>query len=127
MGYSGITVRSRTLLDITPPGSPELTIAQSGKRELEARVTLPTVDSDGQEITGLTELIVVLLPEIEQDVNPFENVLAEDLAPYTETEGGQVGNIFLDESDAGELKAHRFPNLTIGTTYWVAATVKDDS
>ena len=127
MGFSPITFTSLALVDITPPGAPSLVLARTGNREIEARVTLPSVDSDGSPISGLTELIVVIAPESTPAENPFTGITAENLTSHAEGNGGQSTTLFLVNEDAGALKATRFSGLTIGSVYWVACSVKDES
>ena len=127
MGFSAITFSSMALVDITPPGAPILNLARTANREIEARVTLPTIDSDGTPISGLTELIIALLPETTPTENPFDGITAGNLGTYAESNSGQSANIFLVETDAGTLKATRFSGLTIGGIYWIACVIKDDS
>lgn len=127
MGYSELAFSSMALVDITPPGAPSIALARTANREIEARVTLPTVDADGSSLSGMVELIVALLPETTPSENPFSEITADEIASYAESNGGQSATIFLADDDAGKLKASRFSNLTIGEVYWVAATVRDDS
>jgi hypothetical protein len=127
MGYSPITFSSMALVDITPPGAPTLVLARTGNREVEARVTLPSVDTDGTPISGLTELIIVIAPEATASVNPFDGIAAENLVTNAEANDGQSSILFLANEDAGALKAARFGGLTIGNVYWVACAVKDES
>jgi hypothetical protein len=127
MGYSQIIFSSLALTDITPPGVPQLALARTANREIEARVTLPSEDSDGSQITGLAELVVALLPETVSTENPFDGIAAENLASFAEGNGGQSSTIFLTDDDAGQIKATRFGALTIGKVYWVAAAVRDDA
>lgn len=127
MGYSNITYSSMALLDITPPGAPILALARTANREVEARVTLPILDSDGTPISGLVELILAILPETTPTENPFDGILADNIASYAEGNSGQSATVFLVDADAGTLKASRFGGLTIGEVYWVAATVRDES
>lgn len=127
MGFSNITYGSLALVDVTPPGSPLLALVRTANREIEARVTLPTEDSDGTAISGITELAIALLPETTPNENPFDGIDAANLASYAEGNSGQSSTIFLVNEDAGTLKAARFSGLVIGSVYWVATAVKDES
>lgn len=127
MGYSPLTYGSLALVDITPPGAPQLAISRVANREIEARITLPTQDVDGSEISGLTALIVAVMPEQNAGENPFDGVEAGNIATFAENNGGQQSTIFLTDADVGQLKASRFGSLTIGNVYWVACTVQDES
>ena len=127
MGYSEAAFTSMAITDITAPGVPEISLIRVANREVEARVTLPTTDSDGSPISGLVELFIGLLEEVTPGVNPFDGVAADEISSHALSEGGQSANIFLTDADAGGLKAVRFPGLTIGKIYWAATTVRDDS
>ena len=104
-----------------------MALARTANREIEARVTLPTQDADGTPISGLTELAIALLPETTPNENPFDGIDAGNLTSYAEGNGGQSSTIFLVDEDAGTLKSARFSGLTIGSVYWVATVVKDES
>jgi hypothetical protein len=127
MGYSPIAFASLAMPDIVAPGVPQLILARVASKEVEARVTLPTVDADGGTLTGMTELLIVLLPEETAGDNPFGTTAAGSLETFTAGKGGFSTTIFLTDTDAGKLKTTRFPGLTVGKVYWAAATVKDDS
>ena len=127
MGYSAVAYTSMALADITAPGVPEINLVRVANREVEARVTLPTIDADGQPISGMNELFIGLLEEATPGVNPFELVAPEDITSEAESNGGQSATIFVSDADAGLLKAVRFAGLTIGKIYWAATTVRDDS
>lgn len=127
MGYSEITFSSMALVDITAPGTPQLVLARPSSRTIEARVTLPTADADGEPLSGMTELIIVLAAETISGENPFAGIAAPSLASFADGNGGQSAIIFITDADAGKLKATQFNNLTIGKVYWVGITVKDES
>jgi hypothetical protein len=115
------------MVDIVSPEDPVLALFRVSNRELEARVTLPTKDADGQPLTGMTELNIGILKEVIFSENPFATVLPENLVTFAESHGGQSSTIFLTESDAGQLKACRFAGLQVNSVYWVAVVVKDES
>ena len=127
MGYSNIVFSSMALVDIVVPGAPQLALARTGSREIEARVTLPAQDADGNPLTGMTELIIAILAETAPTVNPFDGVDAASMDSFAESNGGQSTIIFVSDADAGQLKATRFSNLNVGDVYWVGTTVKDES
>ena len=127
MGYSPIAFASMALVDIVAPGAATLVLARTSNREIEVRVTLPTEDADGDALSGLTELVIALLPETIPAENSFEGIAADQLATQADGNGGQSSTFFLAVGDAGSLKATRFSGLGVGTVYWVACVVKDDS
>lgn len=126
MGYSNVVTGSFLMQDIVSPGDPILELLQVSQVELEARVTLPETDANGDPLTGMTELSIALLLE-SGGVNPFEGIAAANIISHAETNGGQSATIFLTEDDAGLMKAKRFSGLEINSIYWVAIAVKDDS
>lgn len=127
MGYSEIAFASIALADIQVPGKPVVVVVRAAAHEVEAQITLPTQDADGQPLTGMEELVVAIVEEVTPGDNPFAGVAADGLAAFAETNGGQSASIFLVDEDAGALKTNRFAGLTIGKVYWVAATVRDAS
>jgi len=127
MGFSDVVFNSMALVDIVAPGAPQLTLARTANKEIEARATLPSVDADGDPLTGMTELHMVILAESSAGINPFDGVEAANLASFAENNGGQSAIIMLTDAAPGQLKATRFSNLNVGSVYWVGATVKDDS
>jgi hypothetical protein len=127
MGYTNVVFSSYAMVDIVSPADPALALFRVSSRELEARVTLPTVDSDGQPLTGMTELNIGILMEVTIGENPFATIQPANLVSFAESNGGQSSTIFLTESDAGQLKASRFSGLNVNSVYWVAVVVKDDA
>ena len=127
MGYSEVVFSSMALVDIVVPGAPQLALARTGSREIEARVTLPTQDADGNPLTGMSELAIAVLAETAPTVNPFDGIDAASLASFADGNGGQSSTIFIVDADAGQLKAARFSALDIGKVYWVGTAVKDES
>ncbi|MFW5793995.1 MAG: hypothetical protein ACOCV1_00770 [Bacillota bacterium] len=127
MGYSDVIYSSIGMTDVVVPGAPTLTIIQINNSEIEARVTMPNEDADGNPLSGLNELIIVVMKELEGGGNPFKNIPPENLISHAEENNGFSQSIFLTESDAGSLKVGRFSDLSINNVYWVAAVVRDDS
>lgn len=127
MGYSQIVFSSLALTDTLIPGAPLIQMAIVGGREIEVRITLPSFDADGGPLTGMTELVIALLKETVVNTNPFSGVLPESLASFAESNGGFSTLVMLTSGDAGALKVARYSNLSVGSVYWVAAVVKDDS
>ena len=127
MGYSNVIYTSYAMVDIVVPGDPLLELVRIAQKSLQARVTLPTTDAGGDPLTGITELLVVLLEESSPGVNPFGATAPENLESFATSNGGQAATVFLTDSDAGTLKAVQFDDLTVGSVYWVGAVVRDDS
>ena len=127
MGYSNVVTSSLAMVDMVVPGDPTLALFQVAQTELESRVTLPETDANGEPLTGMTELLVGLLPEAAVGVNPFAGIEAANIGTHAEGNGGQSSLIMLTPADAGLLKATRFSGLSYNAVYWVAVAVKDDS
>lgn len=123
MAYTKVVVADGIrIVDITPPGDPVVEVTQSGQGQIQAEATLPTVDADGTELSGLGEIHYGLL---EGEENPFVGVEAGNLMKHAEDNGGKSMLIYLQDSDAGKKKATRFSGLEMGKKYWIAATIKD--
>ena len=127
MGYSNVVFSTIAMSDIVPPGVPDLVVMRVGNREIEARVTLPTTDIDGEPLSGMTELIIAVMEEQTVGINPLGGIAPDLIATTAEASGGQSATIFVGQGDAGALKATRFNGLSVGSIYWIGATVKDVS
>ena len=127
MSYSEIAFASITMTDIVAPGIPSLELLRTDSSSIEANVYLPTADADGGPLTGMNEMLVVLLEEALEGVNPFDGVAAEEIKAFAEVNGGQFYLEALTEADAGTMKPAPFATLIVGKVYWVGVTVKDFS
>ncbi len=127
INYSPIAYAFMRLDDISAPGALGLTLKRISATEIEGRVLLPTTDVGGGPLTGMSRLIIAMMPEQAVGINPFAALDGSQLEGRAYGNGGAVAIIHISGSEAGDTKTTRFPDLTLGVTYWVAAVIEDNS
>ncbi len=87
MGFGPINVISLDAVDMVSPGAPGLSASQVNNLIIKASVTIPTVDSDGNSISGIQKVIVGMV--VGDAVNVFDGISGEDISRIADANGGQ--------------------------------------
>lgn len=125
MGFSKV-VYSSISLPYLEPAPPEINVSLIGSTRINVKVTIPDKNADGSSNPTLRDCIILLLPEIEEDKNPFENIETEKLYHYVKSKGGRTTRIPLFDSSAGKMRIVNYKNVDPGKTYWVAGFVSNE-
>lgn len=122
MSYGPMSVANVTTSDIVSPGMPTfVALRQVDNSVIRATVALPVMDSNGGNLTGLTKLTVVSLPQTD-GVNPFEGLsMSEALA----LPGVQAQDVSVAEADAGQETQVDMMVMNLGGSQAFAAACND--
>jgi len=107
-----------TPIDLLAPGAGFLTAAQDG-REIAFEYTLPNIDADGGDLTGLSRVTVGIAPADELGGNPFV-----DVATFADV---VVATLEFDVEPGGANIVGSFPVLAFGKLHYVSAYAEDDA
>ena len=122
MPFGPVTLGLSSTSDISAPGVVRiLAITQINNSSLVLKCELPTVDSDGSALTGLTKLVVAEALATVDGVNPFENLSMESAIGLADA----TTNIELAADAAGTIVDVTVPILTVGAVHAFAVAASD--
>ena len=123
MAYGTVSYGVLNTFDVVAPGAPTFISTQQINNQLvRAVLAIPTVDSDGSNLTGLTKLTVATAV-MAGATNPFTGMsMAEILA----LPGVVSIDVALQASDAGAQKTVELPVVNLGGQQAFAAAAADD-
>ena len=123
MGFGPINVISLDAVDMVSPGAPGLSASQVNNLIIKASVTIPTVDSDGNSISGIQKVIVGMV--VGDAVNVFDGISGEDISRIADANGGQSRSVDLVDVDVGKTFDVDFSVISLGKRHYIAASVTD--
>lgn len=104
-------------IDIFAPGAGLLTARQNG-RNIDFEYSLPTLDADGEELSGVTKVTVGIAPATETGDNPFV-----DTATFFDVAVSVVEfDVIEDDNDPIQ---GSFPVIAFGKKHFLAAFAED--
>lgn len=122
MAYGPVSISEFGTTDVVAPGAPSfITIAQLSNSLVHCVVALPTLDSDGSELTGLVKLTVATLP-MSEGINPFEGLSMPEILALT---GVVTAEVELVPGDAGTQKEFDIAIVNLGGFQAFAAACAD--
>lgn len=121
--WSAVALTSVVTTDVMAPGAPSFAgVRQISNSQIEATVNLPTLDSDGSELSGLSKLVVATAPFVE-GINPFEGLSMPEILALP---GVVTAEVVLTDEDAGQQKPVVLPITNLGGNQAVAAACNDE-
>lgn len=125
MGWSPIAMVNMTAVDTTPPAEPTIALTQISKTQIQAVVTIPSLDVDGSVLEDLQEVSIGMATGV---ANPFIGISGGGMVGVTaQNAGGQAKTLFLDDGDIGTNKPFTFEIIQLGDVHYFAASVRDNS
>ena len=122
MSFGPVTLGLSSTSDVSAPGAVRiLSITQTSNSALVLKCELPTLDSDGSALTGLTKLTVAEALATVDGVNPFENLSMESAIGLADA----TTNIELAADAAGTIVDVTVPILTVGAVHAFAVAASD--
>jgi hypothetical protein len=123
MSYGPVAFSSFGASDVVAPGPPSFAaITQVSNKELIINLTLPAVDSDGSELTGLTLLSVATLPALQDGSNPFEGLGMDAILALS---GVAKTDLMITPEQAGQQVNVTLPIVNLGGVQYFAAACSD--
>lgn len=124
MGFGPVALSSISTSDEVAPGMPSFVeVTQLSNTDIQCVVTIPTTDSDGSELSGLTKLVVATATMTE-GVNPFELLTMDEILALP---GVTMNEETLDpEVDPGQQKTVILPVVNLGGFQALAAACSDE-
>jgi hypothetical protein len=122
MGFSSVALYDVQTVDSVAPGVPTITsVIQSSNKTIQVAVTLPILDADGSELSGMTRLVVATAIEVD-GLSPFASLSMQDILALPGVVSVEVA---VSAADAGAQKLVELPVLNLGGYQEIAAAVSD--
>jgi len=122
MGYGLVALAEVQTTDLVSPGLPAFSaLNQVSNTVVNCTVTLPTLDANGDNLSGLTKLTVVTLPKTGA-TSPFEGLSMNQCIVLS---GAVKVDVVVTMSDAGVQKSVDIPVVNLGGFQSFAAACAD--
>jgi len=122
MSYGLVALDELQTVDLVAPGLPAFSsISQQSNTVVKCTITLPTLDADGNNLSGLTTLTVATLPKTGPD-SPFEGLSMDQILALT---GVVKVDVPVTPADAGVQKEVDLPVVNLGGFQSFAAACAD--
>lgn len=120
--YGPVSVANLVTLDLVSPGMPVfVSLTQVDNRIIRLIIAIPTMDANGDNLSGLSKLTVVSAVMI-GGVNPFA---AKSMTEILALSGIQKTDVALVPADAGQQKTVEVAIMNLGGTQAFAAACSD--
>lgn len=121
-GYGPMTTTTFVLQDMERPAAPVFQeITQVDNSLVRATIALPTTDSTGNLLSGITKITVAALPIID-GVLPFDGLTTMDeVLALLDAKTVLPVHVVLTQADAGQVKDVDFPVSDLGPIEFAAA------
>jgi len=122
MGYGPMAIGTLATTDMVAPGLPVfISATQRTNTSIRLVIAVPSVDADGNNLTGLTKLTVVTVMQ-SGTANPLTGLT---MTAAMALPGVTKLDIALAPADAGQQKTVDVPVLTLGGTQVFGAACSD--
>lgn len=120
--YGPVSVANVTTSDLIAPGMPTfVTLKQNDNKIIRATVAIPTMDANGDNLSGLTKLTVATAI-MTGGTNPFTG---KSMTEILATAGVQKVDVTIVPADAGQQKVVDVTVMNLGGTQAFAAACSD--
>jgi hypothetical protein len=129
MGFGPVTFATAQSVDEVAPGSPafnSVTQPPGQDEKYTCSLTLPTTDSDGTPLTGLTKLAVFTTIK-EGDVNPYEGLSMDQIIALNNEQNGVIMTLDPAVNTPGSVVEVELPIILLGSTQQFAAACSDEA
>ena len=123
MSYGLMSTNNLVTSDLVAPGMPTfVSIVQESNTIIRLTIAIPVMDADGGNLTGLTKMTVVSLPQVD-GTNPFEGIGMPEALVIT---GVAKFDVTLEPADAGTEKTVDVTVMNLGGAQAFGVACADD-